>query len=141
MNRAGRRKPVTSPVPNSEQASRGFTFVEVLVALLVAGLLVMAAGRAMLTVLRAEQIHSAMQTSRHLAMMLTAENGLHSSTTNRLAHQMPAGWTLAEQRITTGEDTNAITWQCYTVTTEISPGFGLVVACRSIAEADAQPEP
>ncbi|MBP7829270.1 MAG: hypothetical protein KA248_05085 [Kiritimatiellae bacterium] len=108
-------------------ASRGgFTFVEIVVALLVAALLVHVAARSLATVFRADRASARLLEGRLLLRQAAAARYLGAVLEDR-PEDWPAGWSLQSEEILTGAEPDVWRWKVLRCFTE---GLALTAAFR-----------
>ena len=107
----------------------GFTFVEVLIALLIATLLISVACSSLITSLKAEQISDWQRDASFLMSRLTTEARLGLEPTGTVV-QASADWEINSDNINTGEETNTITWRVWILYPRERPSMTVTFASR-----------
>jgi prepilin-type N-terminal cleavage/methylation domain-containing protein len=108
-------------------ASQGFTFVEVLVALLAASLLVSAAASALITSLRAEQTAAHLRTGALLVQAVFARNCLDAGETNGVPD---TDWAMTSDLFETRTETATNTWRVWVLFPNDRPSLSVTLALR-----------
>ncbi len=117
-----------SPAPSNKLG--GFTFIEVLAALVIAALLVGATCSALLTTLRAEQLAGHLRTAGLMSQQIIAECYRGQAPT-QLMKQAEAEWTLASNTVfQTVEESNQA-WQVWTLSPRDRPSLSIQISLRS----------
>jgi prepilin-type N-terminal cleavage/methylation domain-containing protein len=111
--------------------ARGFTYVEVLIALVIAGLLALAAGGVLLTSLRAERSAQDQRELRFLLQSVATRTFLGLSPTGAL-DQAASGWRLQPLEVVSNADTNAPRWRSW----ELAPPDGSALRLRLSVQSE-----
>ena len=107
--------------------NQGFTFVEVLVALLVAALLVSAASSALITSLAAERTAARMQEATLLVPTIASREYLQPGETNGALH---ADWAVNSDVVETKGASATNTWRMWTMSPKDRPLLTMTFALR-----------
>ncbi|MFH0954348.1 MAG: prepilin-type N-terminal cleavage/methylation domain-containing protein [Verrucomicrobiota bacterium] len=113
----------------STGARNGFTFIEVLVALLMASILVSVACSAIITLLRAEQTADRLREGGFLARQVSAETYLGLVTTG-LEVQVDSAWAADSEIVPDDSETEPGLWRVWTLYPKDRPSLRTAVATR-----------
>ena len=108
---------------------QGFTFVEVLVALLVASILVLIACTAVITSLRAEQTAEWLREGGFLMRQISTETYLNLATTG-LAIRVGSPWAVDSEVVPDESETEPALWRVWTLYPKDRPSLRIAVAMR-----------
>lgn len=107
----------------------GFTFVEVMIALLVSTILVSVACSSLITSLKAEQISDWQRNASFLVNQLVTEAKLGIESTDAVA-QAVADWEINSDDIEVGEGTDAIAWRVWILYPRERPSLTVTFSSR-----------
>jgi prepilin-type N-terminal cleavage/methylation domain-containing protein len=107
----------------------GFTFVEVLIALLVATILVSVACSSLITALKAEQISDWQRDASFLVNQLATETRLGLESTGVVA-QASFDWEINSEDIETGSGPDAIAWRVWILYPRQRPSLTVTFSSR-----------
>lgn len=100
----------TSPVPTRECRARGFSLVELIVAVAILAILVSAVARALMTSMKGEEASELMFEGR-LGIGRIEAAAIAGKNAEGLAALTPRGWTFREEILETGPKTNLVVWR------------------------------
>ena len=123
----------TFPVRTADLRKQAFTFVEVLVALCIAVIMVSVIGSSLITSLNAEQTAAHLQKSAALVQRVAAASFLGLSPTEVLSED-GADWNMLSESKSTNDGTNSVVWQVWTLSPKAKPALKTVLALRSVQE-------
>jgi prepilin-type N-terminal cleavage/methylation domain-containing protein len=109
--------------------SRGFTLIEVLIAVVVAGIAVSIACTALVTTLKAEQTATRLRDADLLIRDAAAAARLGMDPPDTPAGSM-GPWKLSREEVAGMAGTNAVTWQVWTLSPADHPSLEVVFATR-----------
>jgi prepilin-type N-terminal cleavage/methylation domain-containing protein len=119
----------------SRPARHGFTFVEVLIALLVAALLASAAASALITSLRAEETAARLEEAALLVPSVFARSCRGPEETNLVT---AAGWTTNSDVFETRSESATNMWRVWMMFPADRPSLSVTLALREVS-ADSGP--
>lgn len=99
-----------SPVPTCRPRTRGFSLVELIVAVAILALLVGAVARALMTSMKGEEASELMFEGR-LGIGRIETAVANGAETEALAQLAPQGWRFREEIVETGPKTNLVVWR------------------------------
>ena len=119
------------PVQTVDSRMKGFTFIEVLVALCIAAVMVAVIGSSLITSLNAEQTATHLQSSTVLAQRLATTLFLGLSPDDVFSAEK-ADWDFLSKAQNTSDGTNPIAWQVWTLSPKVKPSLKTALAFQSI---------
>ena len=114
--------------------SRGFTYIELLIAIVIAGLLALTAGSALLTSLRAERAAQAQREARFLLQSAATRAFLGLDPTGAL-EGTEAAWRVTPVEAPAARDTHAPRWRTW----ELAPADGGALRLRLSVQSEMSP--
>ena len=119
------------PALTVDSRKDAFTFVEVLVALCVAAIMVAVIGSSLITSLNAEQTANHLQEAAGLVQRVATASFLGLSPTEMLAED-GIDWNVLSEIQSTNDGTNNMVWQVWTLSTKTKPSLKTILALRSV---------
>lgn len=125
------------PAPGSNKTRRkAFTFLEVLVALAIAGILAMAACSSIIVALRAEQLARHMGDARMILCELASDRWIGHQPTG-LSARVEQEWSMEFRRVTVEHDDTNLTWRLWTLSPMARPSWTLTFAFDDLPSTNA----
>ena len=126
--------PRTSPVPMNSPR-RGFTFVEVLVALVMCSLMIAGLTTALITVLKAEQQAAWLRDAQRMTTELSSQHYLGHSPTGLLS-RTAADWDLTDELIRQTTEETTLVWRVWTLTPLDRPSLSIRLCLHEAASTN-----
>jgi Tfp pilus assembly protein PilE len=114
----------------------GFTFVEVLVALVMCAIMVSVVCTALITALKAEQMATWLSDAQRMTSEWTAHYYRNESPTN-LAKRISTDWTQSDLSIQQATEETSIVWKVWTLTPNDRPSMSIRLCLHETASTNS----